>query len=116
MLSSHIVTLDYPGRQMLLDPRTTPAPARVRPGYGLAFEGEHAAVVQLFEASAAARAGLRLGDRVTAAQGRSLVVSPDNPRCSSARWLAESFDGSVAVELQVMRGDQVHTIRVPASE
>ncbi len=115
MLGSHIVTLDYPGAQFLLEPRSDPAPARPEAGYTIAPEGDAAAVVRLFEDSAAARAGLRLGDRVIEAQGRSLRASSDTPRCAVSDWLLESFNPAAAATLIVERDGGPVTIQIPAN-
>lgn len=113
VLSSYVVTLDYPGEQFLLEARTEAAPAREEPGYSLALVGDAVEVVQLFEGSAPATAGLQLGDQVTAFSGRSLSVTGENPKCSIARWLIDSFDASQAAELSVVRDGNVSTISIP---
>ncbi len=116
MLTSHIVTLDYPGARFLLEKRSEPGRRKTDAGYGIAFKDGHASVVRLFETSAAARAGLKLGDRVTAVQGRSLVVSPDNTKCSAGMWLGESFDPASAADIIVQRDGRTLTIHVPATQ
>mgnify|MGYP002622578244 CR=1 FL=1 len=115
LLADYIVTLDYPGERLWLEPRRTPAPRRGEAGYGLGFNGSRAEVVQMFEGSAAAAAGLRLGDHVIEAQGRSLEVSDSNPRCEAALWLAESFDARAEAELVIERGGVRQTLRIPAA-
>lgn len=115
MLRSHVITLDYPGAQLLLERRSDPAPPRPEAGYSIALDGDAATVVRLFDDSAAARAGLRLGDRVTQAQGRSLRITPDDPACRVSAWLAESFDPVTAATLVVERDGEPLTIHIPAS-
>ena len=115
MLRSHVVTLDYPGGQFRLEPRSSPAPARPEAGYTIALDGEAATVVRLFGDSAATAAGLKLGDRVIEARGRSLRVSPDNPRCSVTDWLADAFDSAAAASLVVERDGAPVTLHIPAT-
>lgn len=116
MLASHIVTLDYPGKYLLLEKRRDPVAPRTEAGYALAAIGDHVRVVQLFEKSPAARAGLKLGDDVVAANGRSLVVSPDGPECSISNWLADSFKPEKGANIVVLRDGKRLTIRIPSAQ
>ncbi|WP_417470794.1 aspartyl protease family protein [Maricaulis sp.] len=113
VLSGYVVTMDYPGEQFLLEARSEPAPAREEPGYALALVGDAVEVAQLFDGSAAADAGLRLGDQVIALSGRSMVVSAGNSKCSIARSLIESFDASQGADLTIMRDGIASTISIP---
>lgn len=115
LLDSYIVTLDFPGKRFLLEERTQKSLAGASAGFSIAFVGDEAQVVQLFEQSAAARAGLQLGDRVLSAHGRSLATSPDNDRCTSARWLIETFQPSAAGEIIVQRNGQPVALSVQAT-
>lgn len=115
MLRSHVVTLDYPGAQFLLESRSEPAPSRPEAGYSIAPDGDAARVVRLFEDSAAAHAGLRLGDRVIEAGGRSLRVAPEASRCDVVDWLMQSFDPTAAANLTVERDGAPVTIDIPAT-
>lgn len=103
LLGSYVVTLDYPAGRIRFEPRTFPAPAKLNTGFALGIVGDHAEVTQLFKGSAAATAGLRLGDRVESVNGRSLQSSTDRQRCESAKWLAESFDASRGAAIAVIR-------------
>lgn len=114
LLDTYTVTLDYPGEGFLLERRGAPAPDRPEMGYSVAFTGEHAEIVQLFANSPAAAAGLRLGDRVVAIDGRSLEVSGAADRCAAVRWLVEDFEPALGAEIQVEREDGPASIRVPA--
>ena len=113
ILASHVVTLDYPGEQFVVQARHPSAPAHVEAGYSLALVGDDIRVVQLFDHSAAARAGLRLGDRVTELTGRSLIVSEDNPKCAVANWLFASFDAAEAAELVILRDGATSRLSIP---
>lgn len=115
LLDSHIVTLDYPGKRFLLEDRAEKAPSRIGAGFSIAFVGDEAQVVQLFQDSAAARAGLKLGDRVLSAHGRSLTTSPVNDRCTSARWLIDTFQPSAPGEIVVERDKKPITLSVQAT-
>lgn len=114
ILGTHIVTLDYPGGRFLLEARREPEPRRPDAGYAVAYIGDEARVVQLYEGSSASRAGLRLGDHVTHIDDRPLAVTPDAPKCPSARWLVESFDPTRATRIVVERGSAVETILIPS--
>ncbi len=112
ILASHVVTLDYPGAAFLLHTRSAPAPQRPEAGYQIAYLGDEARIVQLFDDSPAARAGLRLNDQVVEVQGRPLTVTPENSCCETGRWLAERFDGSLATDLIVQRDGSPVTLRI----
>ncbi|WP_417497649.1 aspartyl protease family protein [Maricaulis sp.] len=113
ILASHVVTLDYPGAQFLLAAREAPEPGHAESGYSLAFVGDEVRVVQLFDGSVAAGAGLRLGDQVVAVSGRSLVVSGDNPKCSIADWLFADFDAAQPAGLEIVREGVTSRISIP---
>lgn len=113
MLGSHAVTLDYPGGQFIIQAHSDPAQTPAEPGYSLALVGNDIRVVQLFDDTAAARAGLRLGDEVTAISGRSLIVSADNPKCAVANWLFASFDPAEAAELVILRDGVSSRLSIP---
>ena len=114
ILDTYVATLDFPGGAFLLEARRDPAPRRGRAGYGIALAGDHAEVVQLFENSAAAAAGLRLGDRVVAIGERSLETA-EADRCEAALWLADGFDPSAANEIVVLREGRPQRIEVPST-
>lgn len=113
VLASHVVTLDYPGEQFLLAARDETEPGDDEAGYSLAFIGDDVRVVQLFDGSGAAGAGLQLGDRVSAVSGRSLVVSDDNTKCAIVNWLFDSFDAVQAAELEIIRDGVTSRISIP---
>lgn len=104
MLNRYDVTLDYPGKRMLLSERAVPATTAEHPGYAVMMVEGTARVVQLFEASPAQRAGLQLGDEVLAIDGRSLR-DPEEP-CSVVRWLAENRPTHLADTVTVVRNGQ----------
>ncbi len=110
ILDRYSVTLDYPGKRMLLHERAGVSAPREHPGYAIGMTGDTATVVQLFDGSAAKRAGLRLGDTVLAIDGRSLLGQPDS--CVIARWLVEDRPTSQARTLSVMRNGQALELTV----
>lgn len=101
ILDSYDVTLDYPGAQILLHSRGLQVSAPSHPGYGIMRKGAEVRVVQLFEGSAAQRAGLKLGDTVVALDDRNLTS--DLTACETARWLAETRPTRSARQLTVVR-------------
>ena len=109
LLDRFVVTLDYPGAAFRLSPRDETAPPRPEPGFALAFTGEGVEVVQLFEGSPAADAGLRLGDRVTAIDGHTL----HDGSCESVRWLVDRYSEADGGELTVLRDGDAVLIEVP---
>ena len=102
LLRTHRVTLDYPEGRFLFEPRNAPAPEHSFPGYALRDTGNEVRVVQLFEGSRAAKAGLKLGDEVVAMDGAALPVEGD--ACAAARWLVESRPAETARTLTILRG------------
>ncbi|WP_188055954.1 PDZ domain-containing protein [Sphingosinithalassobacter sp. CS137] len=72
--------------------------------------GTEVIVVQLFDDSAAERAGLELGDQVLAIDDREL--SAGGTACETMRWLIESRPERSAGELTVLRQGQRVTIDV----
>lgn len=114
LLRSYIVTLDYPGKQMLLERRSKPEASRSDSGYGIAMVNGRTVVARLFAGSLAEQAGLKLGDHVIEAQGRSLTQL-DGPRyCDTVNWLVGEFDSREAAELVIQRVDGPHQISLPA--
>ena len=109
MTDRFIVTLDYPGAAFTLSPRDVPAPERVEPGFALAFAGEGVEVVQLFQGSPADEAGLRLGDRVTAIDGRAL----GGDGCEDVHWLMAEYSEADGGALTVDRAGETRVIEVP---
>ena len=109
MTDRFIVTLDYPGAAFILSPRDAPAPVRIEPGFALAFAEEGVEVVQLFEGSPADEAGLRLGDRVTAIDGRTL----GGDGCEDVLWLMSEYSEADGGALTVDRAGETVVIEVP---
>jgi hypothetical protein len=109
MTDRFIVTLDYPGAAFTLSPRDAPAPERVEPGFALAFAGDGVEVVQVFQGSPADEAGLRLGDRVTAIDGRALR----SDGCEDVLWLMSEYSEADGGALTVDRGGEAVVIEVP---
>lgn len=116
IFATHVVTLDYPANEFLLEARDAPDAARSEAGYAINYVGETATIMRVFEGSPASEAGLRPGDRVITANGRSLQVTPDNPVCPSITWLAESFDAAGETELTIERDGEHLDVRIPAAE
>jgi len=101
ILDTHAVTLDYPGKRFLLHPRAGPKPAATLPGFGLMAREEGVRVMQLYDGSPAQRAGLKLGDLVTAIDDRALPTG--DVSCDVTRWLVEERPASTAQRLTVAR-------------
>ncbi|RXZ65345.1 retropepsin-like aspartic protease [Pelagerythrobacter rhizovicinus] len=101
ILDTYDVTLDYPGTRIILHPRDRPRSVSSEPGYALMASDAEVRVVQLFDASAAQLAGLELGDRVVAIDGREL--SADDTGCETIQWLTESRLAQSARQLTVLR-------------
>lgn len=114
LLRSYIVTLDYPGQQMTLEKRTGPDPIRPDPGYGIAMIDGRAVVAKLFAGSAADRAGLKLGDHVIEAQGRSLTQLIGPAYCDTVKWLVGEFDPREATELLVQHKGGARRFNLPS--
>lgn len=101
ILDTHMVTLDYPGKRFVLSPRGEEAAERDSVGFGLMVSEEGVRVMQLYDGSPAARAGLNLGDLVTAIDGRALPVG--DVSCDVTRWLVEERPTASAKTLTVRR-------------
>lgn len=111
LLDRYLVTLDYPNGRIVLDERSDPPPPRPEAGYQIAFVGDHAEVLQLYENSPGAKAGLQLGDRVAAVQGRSLAGLSGEEKCSATWWLSDGFDASAEASVELVRdGERVEVI------
>ncbi|WP_300390654.1 aspartyl protease family protein [Henriciella sp.] len=115
LLSSYTVTLDYPGKRFILEPRAAPIPKKAASGYSVMFVEDEATVAQVFEKSEAAKAGLEFGDVVKSANGMSLVPDDEASRCEKALWLADEFDSSKSADLVVVRNGKDVAINVPAT-
>lgn len=116
LLRKYIVTLDYPGKQLILEKRTEPEAIRSDSGYGIAMIDGRAVVARLFAGSAADSAGLKLGDHVVEAQGRSLTQTDGAGYCDTVNWLVAEFDPREAAKLSVKRDDGLHRFNLPAVE
>lgn len=110
IFATHSVTLDYPNARMLLHPRAQSQPTLPHPGYALMSEDSEVRVMQLFDGSPAQRAGLTLGDRVVAIDGRELQA--ENRACDTTRWLVETRAARSARRLTVLRDGQRVTINL----
>ncbi|OLF75454.1 hypothetical protein AWH62_06460 [Maricaulis sp. W15] len=111
-LSSHVITLDYAGANIFFEARPEPAEPRVDAGYAIAWVDDHAEVVQLFEGSAAAQAGLRLGDHVVRLNDRSMQAD-GAAVCNTVRWLFADFNAGDAADIEVTRASGPVVIHVP---
>ena len=112
-LRTHVVTLDYPGQQFGMSAHQLPTPVGRNAGYGIALKNDRATIIQLYDDSAADRAGLRLGDVVTAIGERALEIDPET-RCEHARWLAEEFEPSERQTLSILRDNEAISLTIPA--
>ena len=66
-------------------------------------------MVQLYEGSPADEAGLRLGDRVTAIDGRAL----GSDGCEDVLWLMSEYSEADGGALTVDRAGETRVIEVP---
>ena len=112
LLDRYVVTFDYPAGRLRLEQRDEPEVRRPAPGYGLMFVDGRATVTQLFEGSRGEKAGLRLGDHVTAVDGKSLVAADRDTQCRLAEWLANTFDGNSAKTITVEREGDENTLKL----
>jgi len=112
MLDRYDVTLDYPGKRMLLRERSHPATPKAHPGYAISMIDGTARVVQLYAGSPAEQAGLRLGDEVAAIDGRALTDPAQ--QCETMRWLIEDRPADTARVLSVLRDGEVVALSLAA--
>lgn len=112
MLDRYNVTLDYPGKRMLLRERAHPATPKAHPGYAISMIGGTAKVVQLYAGSPAYRAGVKLGDEVVAIDDRSLTDPAQ--QCETMRWLIEDRPADTARALSVVRDGEVVALSLAA--
>lgn len=117
LFEDFIVTLDYPGQALYLQPYAA-ASARIvaapEPTYGfLPFydEGDRLVVYRLVRPSAASRAGLERGDRIVRINGDDYARTTYKQACDL--WL-EGIDSRYLgpITLHVERGNQVLTFTV----
>lgn len=115
ILDRYTVTLDYAAGKFILTDRAKRLTRTPEPGYAVSIVNGAVSVTQLFEGTAAAQAGLRLGDRVVSVNGRSLQALEPGAVCEVTFWLADAFDQTAAAELVVDRAGEQKTIRIPAA-
>lgn len=115
LLSYYTITLDYPGKRFVLEPRSVPGAKNTASGYSVMLVEDEAKVVQLFDKSEAAKAGLEFGDVIKSVNGMSLVAEDGDSLCEKALWLADEFDPSKSADLIVVRNGKEVTINVPAT-
>lgn len=115
MLDRYTITMDHGAQTFVLEGRDVVAPASTHAGYALDLTENGAIVTQLFEASNAEAAGLRLGDRVTVVDDRSLVGLDKSATCEAAQWLHERSNHSQTATLTVTREGEEHSIVVLAT-
>lgn len=111
ILRTHRMTLNQPAGTVDLIPRDRPETRPADPGLGIEWIEGAAVVSRLMENSAAARAGLRLGDRILAANGRDLTDVSDP--CGQALWLIETLAWAPAMTLTTDRAPNQPIILEP---
>lgn len=111
LLWQHTITLDYQAKAFILEPRQTPRARQPSPGFSVMVTEDRATVVQLYNHSKAAGAGLMLGDIVLEMNGESLDVTTADTRCKLARRLAYTRDLASVTELVVARDGVNHSIQ-----
>ncbi len=110
ILREYSVLLDYPANAFVLRERASAGAARIHPGFAITVKDEKARITQLFEASPAGAAGLRLGDQVVAIDGRVLPDPISSNDCETIGWLMDDFDPTAASRLHVRRASGVEVI------
>jgi len=106
LLKTHVVTLDYPGGKAWFEPREDGSMEASKPSFSVSALDHSPVVTQLFDDSAAKRAGLKLDDLVLQIDGRDLAYANDKEKCSTAQWLWQEFDPASVRELIVQRGGE----------
>lgn len=107
ILRTHVITLDYPNRRFLMSQSEESISPTTSSGFALMVNDARVEVSQLFEASKAEKAGLKLGDQVVAIDGLALSASTESDRCETGLWLSNEFDSAAVEVLTVQRGDQL---------
>jgi hypothetical protein len=102
LLDRYAVTIDFARHNLVLEPRAEMATPDRPAGFALAYTGRSVEVVQLFAGTAAAQAGLMLGDEVVSVDGQALDTT-ESGVCNTVRWLAGTFDAASVSEIVVMR-------------
>ncbi len=115
LLDRYSVTIDFARHNLVLEPRSEPATPDRPAGFGLAYTGHSVEVVQLFADTAAAQAGLALGEEVVSVDGRALDTSAGGV-CDTVRWLAETFDPVNGSEIIVVRDGERVALTIPADD
>jgi predicted metalloprotease with PDZ domain len=114
VLSRYAVTFDYANRRihLLADARAAHADDFDRSGLFLFADGEALRVADVAAGSAAAKAGIAAGERISHIDGK-----PAGSRSLDAwrRWLRESAVGT-RVTLDLMRDDQSRTVTLALAD
>ena len=111
ILRTHRMTLNQPSGTLELIPRDHPDLRPADLGLGVEWIDGAAVVSRLMDNSVAARAGLRLGDRILAANGRDLEDAADP--CGQALWLIETLAWAPAMTLTTARDPQQPVVLEP---
>lgn len=126
ILSHHDVTLDYAhakGARLHLQDRPNPVADTQPAGFAISVVGAGMEVTQLYENAAAARAGLRLGDKVSRLEVAGKELSApirDEDACRAMVQLHALFDSAASLasewQITVRRAGRPLVVRfVPAS-
>ncbi|WP_439635875.1 aspartyl protease family protein [Oceanicaulis sp.] len=110
LLKTYVVTLDYPGAQISLNPLADPLMASPPQDFSIALVGDQAELVRLYEDTPAAHAGLQVGDVVLSVDGRSLETQSAAARCETALWLSDELNVQSVQTLTVWRNGQASTV------
>ncbi|MEM9837561.1 MAG: aspartyl protease family protein [Pseudomonadota bacterium] len=109
LLAKSVVVLDYPAGAFRWHPRQSPQKKQPHQGFGVSFVEGKAQVVQLYDGSAAKKAGLKLGDEVLSLSKRSASANTDEERCDHLRWLISAPEAAQATSVTVLRNGQPKT-------
>ena len=101
IIDTYSVTLDYVAGQLRLHPRGKPQTRGAQVGFGLMAGADGVRLRQIYEGSGAERAGLKLGDLVTAIDDREVPTSAVS--CEVTRWIVEERPAATAQRITVLR-------------
>lgn len=112
LLNTYVVTLDYPRGWIRFSPLAEPLPAHPKQDFSIALVGDHPELVRLYDNTPASHAGLEVGDAVLSVDGRRLETEPQQARCETALWLADTLDAQSVQTLTIWRDGEARTIRL----
>lgn len=113
-LGDYVVTLDYVGGAFFFEPRKQPTKMPVATDFSLSVIEGKAIVTQIFDGTQAAKAGLKLGDHVTAVDETLMTEVAGPNRCGLINWVLSDFDPRTVKDLTILRKSRKKTILLSA--